>query len=171
MAPTPEPTPFEAVNPQPVVPSPPPTDTYRATFDGSFGVVTAVNGCRWDTPFEATVDMPLTSSGGGRLSGQATTTATLRYVVVTVPPGTTCNPGTSTIVANGPAGESGSRFVSTMLGERQFEVNFNGTISGSGNSINGSAMIRRMITTTSPFGDTNELRSTSIPSIQFTRTN
>jgi len=161
--PTPEPTVLVAETPAPT-----PTilgDLYRASFRGSFGVVTAVNGCAWTTPFTATVDMPLREGANGRVSGQASATVIIEYLVTTRPPGTTCNPGTVTATGGGSAAQSGSSVNTTIRGDRDFVLQFSGAMLGS--SINGSADIQRIISTASPFGDTHELRSVRISNVDF----
>lgn len=175
--PTAEPTPEPTAEPTPestvvVAPAPTPvasSDLYRGSFSGSFGVVTAVNGCSWNTPFTATVDLSLSEGAGGRLTGQATASVTIRYTVATTPPATTCNPGTVTATGSGPAGQSGSLIVGTMRGDRDFELEFSGSRSGS--TITGSADIQRIISTASPFGDTHDLRSSSASGVRLSLVN
>lgn len=136
------------------------------TFAGTLGTVRALNGCAWDTPFEADMNMTMDRAANGDISGQATLAMTLRYVVTTTPAGATCNPSVVSTSASGLVGGNGERVTAVLTGDRDLFVSFAGTATE--NAVRGSATVRRTIGTVSTRGNSNETRSASIPDITFT---
>ena len=168
------PTPTATASPTPTAtPSPTPpalvARTYRGTFSGSLGSVTAVNGCRWDTPFTADFDMRLTRSSDGTLRGPATVLAKISYVVTNIPSGATCNATVVSTDAVGSASGSGDQVSASLTGARDLSVTFSGTYSE--RALTGNVTLKRSLSTVSTFGNTSEVRSASISGFTLTRTN
>lgn len=170
-APTQTATPIPTVSPSPapiVVPVPAAPQQFVGTFSGTFGLLTAVNGCQWDTPFTADLAMRLTPNADGTRQGSATLTGRMSYVVTNTPTGATCNPSTVAIEAAGSASGNNPQITASLSGQRNLVVTFIG--SGS-SALTGDVALRRLLSTVSTFGNTDETRSASIPGITLSRSN
>lgn len=143
------------------------TQHYRGSFSSAFGSISALNGCEWDTPFTADLDITLTRSSNGNMNGQAAMTGTISYVVTNTPTGASCNGTTATIDSSGSATGSSSQASASLAGARDLVVTFSG--SNQGASLTGTVSVQRSINTTSSFGDTSETRSASVSGVTLTR--
>lgn len=141
-----------AVPPVVVAPLPPAPRRYQGALRGTFGRLVAVNGCEWDTPFEASVEALLTRASDGRTSGTATSLVSVSYVVTNTPVGATCNGSEVSAEANGPIAGNDGRFDSVLVGPRELAISFSGA--SSGEALVGDATVRRILTTVSTFGGT-----------------
>lgn len=175
-SPTASPVPTASATPSPT-PSPTPTATpvpavssrYFASFSTSLGTIRALNACVWDTPVDGALVLNLTRDADGNVSGGATMEGLLTYVVTEIPGGsTTCRPAETEIVANGWAA-GGNAVSASMTGARDLVVSFDGTMQGG--SVVGDLTIRRDLSTTSSFGDTNETRSAVVRGLTLVPTN
>ncbi len=142
-------------------------ERFRGTFSGTMGSMTAVNGCTWQLPFDAEINLALERQADGGIRGSAAVVATVSYVVAGTPSGTVCNPATVSAEASGFAGRVGSGVTASASGERELEVTFSGTLSG--DQAAGDIVFQRRFNTTSPFGNTSDLLSTTISGVRLTR--
>ncbi len=169
---TPSPVPTASATPSPTptaTPVPATTSRYFASFSTSLGTIRALNACVWDTPIDGALVLNLTRDADGNVSGGATVEGLLTYVVTEIPGGaTTCRPAETEIVANGWAA-GGNAVSASMTGPRDLVASFEGTMQGG--SVVGDLTIRRDLSTTSSFGDTNETRTTVVHGLTLVRTN
>lgn len=155
------PEPVVSIAPPVVVAAPPPPPPvvvpaarrYQGTFRGSMGRIVAVNGCEWDTPFEASVNATLSPTSDGSISGTAASLVQISYVVTNTPVGATCNPGLVSADASGPIIGGGSQLSGSFVGARELTISFVGTYSDE--VLVGNATIQRSLSTMSTFGGTN----------------
>ncbi len=167
---TPAPTAEPTQAPPVVVATAPPAaagDRYAGTVTGSLGSLVAANGCTWDTPFESDVELNVSRGSDGRFSGEATSVGTIAYAVTHTPSGAVCNPATVTTLASGSVGGSGTQVTANLSGDRQLQVTFSGLYREG--ELVGTVTVRRVLSTTSPFGNTSEVRTTTVTGVRLGR--
>src|SRR5690606_15207852 len=142
-------------------------DSYAGSITGSLGTLVAANGCTWDTPFQSDMELAVSRGSDGRFSGTATSVGTIAYAVTHTPSGAACQPATVTTLASGSVGASGTQVTASLSGDRQLEVTFSGLYREG--ELVGTVTVRRVMSTTSPFGNTSEVRTTTIPGVRLGR--
>ena len=165
---TPTPTPRAAATPDAprptATPAPAPAARrYSGAFTGTFGQVVAANGCTWDTPFDATIDVPMTRGANGALEGNATATVNIRYVVTSTPPGATCNASSASSTGAGTLSGTDNAVSGSLTGMRSLTVTFSGARQG--DALVGEVTMQRALNTTSTFGSTAAISATPAISV------
>ncbi len=136
---------------------------YSGAFTGTFGQVVAANGCTWDTPFDATIDVPMTRGANGALEGNATATVNIRYVVTSTPPGATCNASSASSTGAGTLSGTDNAVSGSLTGMRSLTVTFSGARQG--DALVGEVTMQRALNTTSTFGSTAAISATPAISV------
>ena len=136
---------------------------YSGAFTGTFGQVVAANGCTWDTPFDATIDVPMTRGANAALEGNATATVNIRYVVTSTPPGATCNASSASSTGAGTLSGTDNAVSGSLTGMRSLTVTFSGARQG--DALVGEVTMQRALNTTSTFGSTAAISATPAISV------